>query len=530
MIKYILKNTKNSKLILAGLFVSITSFEGIVISHIITQGSSFVFATKTHRIIEYLALSLGGWVVVYVSLYIYEILVSSIIKDLNIQIKNQFLKHSLINTNSAENEVMSFITNDLKMLETTYFNSLFKVILMGITAIVSIVAMLLINLPVSLVFIALSYIPNLVSKLFKSKIEIKSKEWSKGNEKSMKVVSDIIGGRNVLRVYSSEPNFYNKLKEVVINSETLNMRMNNYNQLANLFIYITSGFSFIVPFVIGIYLSTRYGFYSVSTLVSLFMLNDRVVGPLRNINQFITLFQKTAHVRKRILKVNDQQANFQKKEVYEVSPGLKIENLTLKYDTKIVLNKLNFEWKPGEKVLILGDSGSGKTSLINILTGSITATEGDFYLTDSNGKKIIRRKNGFFNLVEQNPHIFDAELRTNISLDDSAETEIDGILKITFLSEFTPDHYCEKDGKNLSGGQIQRIEISRALYQNNPIYFIDEMTASLNKEMGDAIRNYILSLPNMVIEIAHHYDEQVLKKYSKVYEIKNGRLNLLRSS
>lgn len=530
MINYIIKSTKKRKLFFAALFVLITSFEGIILSYVISKGSTFTEGVDTNEILKYFVISMCGWLVVYFASYLFQIIVNSIIEDLNCRIKSEYLKSALIDTNISDSEVLSFITTDMKMLETTYFNSLFKVLQMIITAIVSTIAMLIINLPVSILFLALSFLPNAVSKLFKGVIKNKSEQWSNSNIIFTRTISDVISGRNTLKVYSAIPSFYTKVKKTLITTEKNNKEMNNWNQLANLCIYIASGVSFVLPFVIGIFLSTHYGLYSVSTLVSIFLLNDRVVGPLRSINQFTTLFQKTTHIREKILQTHIEKKDFMLEKSYELTTGLIAENISLRYDEKVILNRINFNWKPGEKILIIGESGSGKTSLMNILTGKVSPTEGTLFLTDSDNVKTQINQYGYFNLIEQNPHVFEGDLRMNISLNKFNEAVIEEVQEIAFLAELELNHHCEKDGINLSGGQIQRIEIARALHQNNPIFFIDEMTASLNRQMGESIRSYILSLPNMVVEIAHHYDDKDLPKYSKVYQMNHGTLNLVRSN
>ena len=166
---------------------------------------------------------------------------------------------------------------------------------------------------------------------------------------------------------------------------------------------------------------------------------------------------------------------------------------------KNILENINIKINKGEIIGLYGETGSGKTTLINLISGLIKPTEGNFYLN----QKVIH-KIKLFNVVAQKPLIIDDTIRSNVAfgLDQNQviEKEIYDVLQKSELKKFTDelsegiDSKISEGGKNISGGQIQRLAIARAIYLKKQILILDEATNALDEMTEKNIIKFILSL------------------------------------
>jgi len=220
------------------------------------------------------------------------------------------------------------------------------------------------------------------------------------------------------------------------------------------------------------------------------------------------------------------------------TPVISFENISFAYPNKaLLLENLNLKINYGEKVVITGENGIGKSTLIDILLNFLEPLNGKVLLDHKNTQeidsKIIQNTIG---LVEQEPVIFSISLKENLLMvkKDANENELLEVLEKVGLSDFVhslPDNINTKmseGGANLSGGQKQRISIARAILKNAPIVLFDEPTATLDKDFVsqiDALMDECFSDSTKII-ISHHdcyTNARYLKiENKKIVELENG--------
>ena len=159
---------------------------------------------------------------------------------------------------------------------------------------------------------------------------------------------------------------------------------------------------------------------------------------------------------------------------------------------------MNLNVIKGEIVGIFGDSGSGKSTLIKLILGLLRPTSGTIKVDDLSVYSNI--ESSLFGYVEQNVRIFDSNLYENITFKkelDEIEKELNHILEITKLNQLTKEKSninLIEDGSNLSGGQIQRIGLARALFKKPKILILDEFTSALDNKNRDRISSILLDI------------------------------------
>ena len=219
-----------------------------------------------------------------------------------------------------------------------------------------------------------------------------------------------------------------------------------------------------------------------------------------------------------------------------VKKNLVLDNINFKYpDSSLIINNLNLNVKLGEKILIQGASGEGKTTLIDILSGLITPNSGKLKIDGQIiNKENIEKYQKNVSLIPQDIFIAEQSFSQNIALGFSPDNiefkKVQWCAKIAEIDEFimrTSKKYnsiISHDGSNLSGGQKQRIGIARGLYKNSDIIIFDESTNSLDEKTEKKIfSNFGKYLKNKIIIFISH-DKKNIHFFNKIFIITSGKL------
>ncbi|HRC53779.1 MAG TPA: ABC transporter ATP-binding protein [Bacillota bacterium] len=235
---------------------------------------------------------------------------------------------------------------------------------------------------------------------------------------------------------------------------------------------------------------------TLGTLMSFNMLLGQLLGPIRMLGWQVSMVQRTIASGERIFEILDTQADVRDKPgakpIGEIEGRVTFENVSFAYDgVNMVLKNINLDVSPGETVAILGGTGSGKTTLINLIPRFYDVTEGRVLIDGVDIRDVtiesLRRQIG---IVTQETFLFSASLRDNIAYGkpEATDEEIIEAAKAAHIHDFImslPDGYdtlIGERGVGLSGGQKQRVAIARALLMDAKILLLDESTSSVDVE------------------------------------------------
>ena len=212
--------------------------------------------------------------------------------------------------------------------------------------------------------------------------------------------------------------------------------------------------------------------------------------------------------------------------------NIKFNNLLFQFKTTKILDNLSFQINKNSFISIVGSSGSGKTTLFNIFSRIIKQNNGSIYIDDTNIED-YKKKEFFENIsfVSQDSYVFNDTIKNNICINNQYEkNKFEKILDITHSLEFISllekkeDTIIGEKGLKISGGQLQRIVLCRALYMNPSIIFLDEATSALDPKTEENILYRIKNeIPNLtLINIAHRLSS--LKYSDSIYLLKKGKI------
>jgi ABC-type bacteriocin/lantibiotic exporter with double-glycine peptidase domain len=287
-------------------------------------------------------------------------------------------------------------------------------------------------------------------------------------------------------------------------------------------------------------------FYTQDVSYTLFILGIFSIAAFRIIpllNRTLTGFQRLKFYLPSISNVNSSLNLFKSIEYFNHSNDrskfilekkIKFQNMSIEFNQKIILKNINIEILKNEIIGIYGESGSGKTTFIDILSGLQCPTNGSLLVDDQDIKNNLLDWRTNIAYVPQNILLMNASIEKNIAFSDRDDeinkSNLERAINESQLSKWInelPDKcktIIDERGANISGGQKQRIGVARSLYQNKEILILDEPTSALDPETTSAFIDSISALKGKKTIIIVSHDEQSLGMCDRIFEIKNNSI------
>lgn len=356
-----------------------------------------------------------------------------------------------------------------------------------------------------------------------------------------KIIIESLQGIKFIKSYKIEDNFINRLLKNLKFSAEIKSKETAIHSVPRIWIellvLITLSLIGLYFFIFNISMSEYFSFISLFLIAMLKMLPS-FMSAIRTINGYQS-YKPSIDFIKKELEEREENNELKKEKLtnknVELNKELIIDNISFMYkgQKQNIIENLNLKInKEGDLIGIFGDSGVGKTTLIDILIGLHNPHKGQFYL-DNNliEQKSIRGK--IFGYVPQFIYLFDDNIKNNILITNDKEISEDDYKKVLNqcdLSKFI-DSLPEGDktligenGAQISGGQRQRIGLARALAHDAKILILDEATSALDKRTEDNIFDTLkkISIKKSILIITHN--RNLLNYCNKIYCLKDGNL------
>lgn len=389
-------------------------------------------------------------------------------------------------------DIIGRVINDIDLIAAGLLQS-FTSLFTGVATIVgTIIIMCLINLSIAIVVIVLTPLSLLVASLIVKRTHIYFKEQLELRGEMNGYIEEMIGNQRIIKAFNYEQMNEERFKEVNQRMHVSGVKSQFYGALINPTTRIVNSLVYGAVGVFGA-ISVLNGSFTVGLLSSFLTYANQYTKPFNEISSVMTEMQTALAASQRVFNLLDETvekpvSNPQNVEIMEGNVSLK--NVYFSYDPKVsLIENLSLEALPGQTIAIVGKTGCGKTTLINLLMRFYDQNSGSIMVDNVNTldmeRDYLRRMYG---MVLQESWIFKGTIKENIAYgkSDATDEQIIAAAKKARVHKFImkqPEGYdtmIDEDGGNISQGQKQLICIARIMLTKPPMLILDEATSSID--------------------------------------------------
>lgn len=377
----------------------------------------------------------------------------------------------------------------------------------------------------------------LVEKSAMDKWNAYRKRRNKLRDRNTTIINEGLKGTHDIKLLNIVEHFKNKVSgnlDELCNDTVGSIKVDSgYVFLRTVVVYAFTA----VLIVLSIYF-VKFDVIKVSSLIAIFMYKDRLFTSILYLAWTERQLKEFALSAERIFEVIDHSKfkleHYGNKRVNELSGKIEFKNVYFKYEKDSVLKGVSFNIEPKDTVAIVGKSGSGKTTIVNLISKIYEVDKGSILLDGNNindlDKYSIRNN---ISVISQKPYLFNMTIKENLLLvsPNASQKQIENVCKICELHDYImnlPKKYntlVGEGGVTLSGGECQRVAIARALLMKTNIILFDEATSALDNETQENIQKAInnISSEYTMIIIAHRLS--TIKNCNKIIVIDDGKVS-----
>lgn len=419
---------------------------------------------------------------------------------------------------------INLLSYDVDMIEENYF--LYRPLFVFCVAefIFSFGALLLISWKALLSFAVLFLIPLIIPQLFAGMIKKRSEKVSEGNEHFIFEVKEQIQGMEEIVGNLSVSTFLKKFAEVnnvqQRNKESAGTGQNFVNELSA----SCGAISQLGCMAVGAAL-VIYGDMSVGALIASVQLLNSIFGPINKIAEISAKKESAKPIIEKLLPEMEQGQEAISGAVSKISGDIEYDNVEVWYEMgKPVIKKFSHRFKEGKTYAVIGDSGTGKTTLFKCLLKLHMDFSGKIRIGNREIENLSEEEiYDFVGYVPQNAYLFNETIENNITMSGAySEKEIYDVIKKVNLEKLIEENRGKLGdlGQEISGGEKQRIILARALIRKPQVLLFDEPTTALDPGTRDSINEMIFSLTEYTrIVITHDRRPEYLVQFDEVIEI-----------
>lgn len=475
----------------------------------------------------------------YLASFVLAYLRNGIVKDLRDKLYRKIVELPIAYfSEKKKGDVIARMTSDVQEIEVSFLTSLETIVREPLTIVLTLVSMFAISVKLTLfVFILLPVSGFIISSISK-KLKANSLLAQKENGNFLSFIEETLTGLRVIKGFNAEERIENKfnnstkkyrnLMTSVLHRKTLASPMSEFLGTTTIIAILWFGGRLVLGENSDMTPQEFFGY------IGLFYL---VLNPAKAIATAYSNIQRGDASAERILEVLETENTIVDAknaiDKVEFEKSISFNNISFKYEDEYVLKDFSLTVNKGQTVALVGQSGSGKSTIANLITRFYDVNKGTITIDDIDIKDISKKSlRGLMGIVTQDSILFNDTIKNNISLgvenpNDKDILEASSIANAHEFIKDLPEQYNTNtgdSGNKLSGGQKQRLSIARAVLKNPPIMVLDEATSALDTESEQLVQ---LALEKMMqnrtsLVIAHRLS--TIQKADKIVVLKKGKI------
>jgi len=474
----------------------------------------------------------------FVFIYFANWLGQMIIKDIRIVLYDRLINFKMTYfDNSSVGKLVTRSVNDIEVIASIFSQGLFMIIADFLKMGLVIIVMLFINWELSLIVFSVLPIIIYATKVFQKSMKLAFEDVRNQISNLNAFVQERINGIKIVKLFNREIIDHKLFNEINQKHKKAWLKTVWYNSIFFPIAEISTSITIGLLVWYGGLQASFYGLISIGTIFLFIRMSNILFHPLRQIADKFNTLQMGMVAAQRVFNIIETQnrtLDLGKIRKHNIKGSIEFKNLKFSYiEGEEVLKGINLKVRPGEKIAIVGSTGSGKTTIINLLSRFYEFNHGDILIDDIPIKDFrLKNLNSNISVVLQDVFLFADTIHNNISLYDTKITR-EKIIKAAmeigvhdFINSLplNYDYNVKERGVMLSSGQRQLIAFLRAYMSNPSILVLDEATSSIDSYAEELIQNAIkkITIGKTSIMIAHRLT--TIRNADRIAVMDKGRI------
>ena len=401
----------------------------------------------------------------------------------------------------------------------------------------TLISMFLISPKLSLFVIIFIPICGFVISLVGKSLRRKSLKVQKEQGQFISLVDETLSGMKILKIFNAEKDFLLKFKSSTERFYKFSNSVLNRKNLASPLSEFLGITAIAGVLWVGGLMVLKENSLDASAFIVYLGLAYNILTPAKSLSRATYKVKKATSAAERIFDVIDNNTIIPEsknpQELNSFENCINIKNMSFSYENDMVINRISLKIPKGSSVALVGQSGSGKSTIANLICRFYDTNEGEILFDDKNIKNIKKESlRNMIGLVTQDSILFNDSIKNNllIAKENASDDEIIDSLKIANAWEFvknlpeTIDTNIGDSGNKLSGGQKQRLSIARAVLKNPPILVLDEATSALDSESEKLVQTALDNLMKDKTSIVIAHRLSTIQKAEKIIVLDKGQI------
>ena len=474
----------------------------------------------------------------YLSLFFITFLRNGVVKNLRNEFYGQIINLSLsFYSNRKKGDIVSRVSSDVQELDNSFlsiFELIFKDPLMVLFTLFS---MFIISPKLSVFVILFIPICGFVITVVGKSLRRKSLKVQKEQGQLISLIDETLTGIKILKIFNAENKFLEKFTDSTKRFYKFSNSVLNRKNLASPLSEFLGISSIAGVLWFGGIMVLEENSLDASAFIVYLGLAYNILTPAKSLSRATYKVKKATAAAERIFNIIDNKSvvkeDLDAKNIKSFDNKIEIKDISFSYGNEIILNNFSLSIPKGKNIALVGQSGSGKSTVANLICRFYDVESGSINIDGKNIKKLKKESlRELIGLVTQDSILFNDSIKNNllIAKPHASDDELIDCLKIANAWEFVNklpdgiDNNIGDSGNKLSGGQKQRLSIARAVLKNPPILVLDEATSALDSESEKLVQNALDNLMKNKTSIVIAHRLSTIQNADNIIVLDKGKI------